>query len=628
MKNASVTLARGAAAVLLAAAVATGLAGGLSEAAAQGENLAQGVAATPSAPAAALSDPAASDPTAADLVGADLPDAAAGMALYLEHCAACHGSDGRGKGSLSDRLPSTPPDFADPSVVGQRRPIDALAIIRDGRLDRLMPPWKDSLSVAEREAVLYAAWSFSYSPDRLLAGRSDFESACAGCHAPDEAAGGSAATPFARSWWQTRSQAAAAAAYQAHPAHAALDVDVDRLRSALVHARSSSFRPILPENLALGGRVSGRVLNRSAGAAGAAGATVSLVPFHDAVQGILPTQPLTRTVRADGSFSFTDLLAGEGMRYHLVTHYKGADAIQPEPIALGGSAPLAAVQDSEVWEPDPKAPAKVALAQWVLAPRPEEGLIHVVEAWSISNDSDRALVGEAGRPTLHFRLPPAARDLSFEDPALGSTSTADEGSLSLSQPLPPGQREVLFSYALPYSGQNLQLDFEAPLATDRFELLVVDAGVGVEGDGMGPVRRETRNDRAVSLSSGEAIGAGRSLALRLSDLPAPSAAAPPAAVILRPWGPSMDLGTGLGLGLAAMAGLVLLLGLGARRPDPGARQQTWTQAVSAIAALDEARQAGRVDEAEYRRRRAGLVARALTLTDSEDRAGRPPSDQG
>lgn len=627
MKNASVTRSRRAASALLAAVLATSLPGGLGGAAAQAGNPAQGVAATPSA-AGALSDPAASNPAAGDLVGADLPDAAAGMALYLEHCAACHGSDGRGKGSMSDRLPSAPPDFADPSVVGQRRPIDALAIIRDGRLDRLMPPWKDSLSVAEREAVLYAAWSFSFSPDRLLAARSDFEGACAGCHAPAQAAGRSAATPFARSWWQTRSQDEAAAAYRAHPAHAALDVDADRLRRSLVHARSFSFRPILPEDLSLGGSVTGRVLNRSVGGAGAAGATVSLVPFHASVQGILPTQPLTRTVGLDGSFGFTDLLAGEGMRYHLVTHYKGADAIQPEPIALGGSAPLAAVQDSEVWEPDPQAPAKVALAQWVLAPRPEEGLIHVVEAWSISNDSDRALVGEAGGPTLRFRLPPSARDLSFEDPALGSTGTADANGLSLSQPLPPGQREVLFSYVLPYSGQNLQLDFEAPLATDRFELLVVDAGVGVEGDGMGPVRRETRNDRAVTLSSGEAIGAGRRLALRLSDLPAPSAAAPPAAVILRPWGPNMNLGTGLGLGLAAMAGLVLLLGLGARRPDPGARQRTWNQAVSAIAALDEVRQAGGLDEAAYRRRRAGLVAGALAQSDSQGAAGTPPSDQG
>ena len=37
-----------------------------------------------------------------------------GRALYVQHCAACHGTDGRGQGALAARQPVWPPDFSGP----------------------------------------------------------------------------------------------------------------------------------------------------------------------------------------------------------------------------------------------------------------------------------------------------------------------------------------------------------------------------------------------------------------------------------------------------------------------------------------------------------------------------------
>lgn len=561
---------------------------------------------------------------AGELRGDALPDAAAGMALYREHCESCHGPDGRGRGSMSDRLPAPPPNFADPDFVGRSRPVEALTVIRDGRLDKLMPPWKDSLSPAEREAALYAAWSFSYSPDRLLTAGTAWQEACASCHSGEGLTTAPEQTALSRSWWQTRSLDDARAAFARATAHSGITPTTATLTDALTHARSFSFRPLIPEGLTAEGSISGRVVNRSAGSAGARDAVVSLVPFHDAVPGVLPSRPLTQTVASDGSFKFQGLLAGQGMRYHLVTHYRGADAIQPQPVNLGGTSPLRAVQDTEVWEPDPNAPARVTLAQWVLAPRPEEGLIHVVEAWSLANDSDRALVGAEGRPTLSFRLPPTARDLSFEDPSLQALAQVEEGQVSFTQPWAPGSREVLFSYALPYAGGALGLTFAAPLATERFDLLVVDASTDIEGPKLGPTRRETRQERPVSISSAEGLPAGE-LALRLVGLPEPSGEGPPAAVRLREWGPSMDLGSYLGLGLTALAALVLLLGR-TRVAAATAAKRAFAREAQAAARLDAAFASGELPAAEYRQRRAEIMAAVLQLPAGTTRAGAAPTD--
>lgn len=116
-----------------------------------------------------------------------VPDAAAGLATFREHCADCHGAFGRGDGSMVDRLPAPPPSFAD-AAIGRSSPDAALEIITNGRIKRLMPPWKDKLSAEERAAALYGAWSFYYTPERLVAGRtaSDGVATCHGqearCH--------------------------------------------------------------------------------------------------------------------------------------------------------------------------------------------------------------------------------------------------------------------------------------------------------------------------------------------------------------------------------------------------------------------------------------------------------------
>ena len=101
-----------------------------------------------------------------DLPGPETPpDAEAGMQIYQDRCSSCHGPFGAGRGEMLERLPAPPPNFSDPAFLRQMAPDEHFEVITNGRLDKVMPPWKDSLSVQERWDALYAAWSFYYTPD-------------------------------------------------------------------------------------------------------------------------------------------------------------------------------------------------------------------------------------------------------------------------------------------------------------------------------------------------------------------------------------------------------------------------------------------------------------------------------
>lgn len=67
-------------------------------------------------------------------------------ALFVQHCASCHGVDGRGDGPVAGALAPKATNFdqVGPSMAR------ALSVINDGIPGTSMPPWKDQLSLKER----------------------------------------------------------------------------------------------------------------------------------------------------------------------------------------------------------------------------------------------------------------------------------------------------------------------------------------------------------------------------------------------------------------------------------------------------------------------------------------------
>ncbi len=114
-------------------------------------------------------------------IAADPHGAALGERLYLDNCAACHGSDARGNQNVGA------PDLIDSDSLYGGDPDTLLASIRDGR-NGVMPAWGGALGrngVNEVTAYVLSRAGVNAPPDWVDAGKARFDTLCASCHGAD-----------------------------------------------------------------------------------------------------------------------------------------------------------------------------------------------------------------------------------------------------------------------------------------------------------------------------------------------------------------------------------------------------------------------------------------------------------
>ena len=113
-----------------------------------------------------------------------VPDRAAGIALYTEHCAGCHGAGGRGDGTLARGLEPPPANLLDRDRMARHSVFSLYNTITLGVQGTAMRPFKE-LSDDGRWALAFRAASLSVDPGTLKRGntlwntghgRSDFDS--------------------------------------------------------------------------------------------------------------------------------------------------------------------------------------------------------------------------------------------------------------------------------------------------------------------------------------------------------------------------------------------------------------------------------------------------------------------
>lgn len=95
---------------------------------------------------------------------------AVGAQIFADRCISCHGPGGRGDGDLvrAGQIANVP-DFTDPVLRAGKTVEDYFEVITNGRIDKLMPPWKDALSEDERWAVAQFAYSLAGETQVALA---------------------------------------------------------------------------------------------------------------------------------------------------------------------------------------------------------------------------------------------------------------------------------------------------------------------------------------------------------------------------------------------------------------------------------------------------------------------------
>lgn len=95
------------------------------------------------------------------------PDLALGARVYADRCVQCHGVEGGGDGTLIGNAPNqianVPLSFLESINAADKTPLEWYQVITNGRIDKLMPPWKDALTDEERWAVAFYIYSLHYS---------------------------------------------------------------------------------------------------------------------------------------------------------------------------------------------------------------------------------------------------------------------------------------------------------------------------------------------------------------------------------------------------------------------------------------------------------------------------------
>lgn len=190
-----------------------------------------------------------------------------GAVIYAERCASCHGITGKGDGEVILQAGAPIPDFTNLDTVVSQTLDEYFEVITNGRLDKLMPPWKDALSEEQRWAVAQYVYDMGHG-------------------------GGD-------------SQAAAPAG------------DGDDASAAPL--------PAGPEITEMQMDVTGKVLNGTADAAAPGGLEITL----HAVNAAFEEETFKTTANEDGTFVFDDVTIYNDRVYVATTNYGGVTFASP-----------------------------------------------------------------------------------------------------------------------------------------------------------------------------------------------------------------------------------------------------------------------------------------------------------
>jgi mono/diheme cytochrome c family protein len=568
------------------------------------------------------------------------PSARNGQPIYQESCAPCHGDSGGGDGPASSELPNGAAILADPAVGRQATPDEWFDVVKNGRMDLFMPPWRDRLSDEQIWDVVAYAFALSTSEGEITQGQAVWERECASCHGNRGAGDG----PEAEASWQlanlgdpTLSASQSLQAWYDVTADGSGDMpgfqdklSEDDIWAAVTYARTFSFKPLIAPAVPAGtGRLTGAIANGTPGGSPAAGLTVTLNTFDQ----FEPLQTKATQTGPDGSFEFANLPTGSNYVYLLTTDYQGT--------AFGSEVSGFAEGETELTLPvtvyevsDEPGTIRADLAQWFL--QPHQGGILVGELYRITHEGDRVYrggddVAPGKRAVLTFDLPPEATSLVLDGGELGDRFVRTQDGVVDTLPLAPGSRQILMRYLLPYSGTKAEFAHVVRYPIASFNALVAD-GPEVRTD-LEDRGQQTANETPWNSFGADNVPAGETISLRLSGLERanPAEAGVPAAPAVSSMVLSYQPGVLVGvIALSVVIAGVILLAYVLRKPPAEPEAQalpdvtlprsdedlaaTRHSLLESIAELDDAFAADHIDFARYDSLRTAQKRSLLLIT--------------
>lgn len=332
-------------------------------------------------------------------------------------------------------------------------------------------------------------------------------------------------------------------------------------------------------------QISGQLVNGTQDAPASSVANVPVTLFQITAAG-----PQTRTAPTDaqGNFLFTDVITDANAYFIRVDYAEIRYFSDIRPAELADATPFVVT----VYETQP-IPANFSIDRVHLILDVQPRRFNGLELVQVTNPSDRAFY-------LQLPLPDETSDVQFED-IREQTMVKRQPDGTILYPILPTTTEILFGVILPYTPPDYRV--QIPLATNvaGFNLLVSQtSGVRVSGDNLAQGAPFTsQSGQPYLVFAGPEQRAGTTFSATISNLPGADNTRQLQTIVL------------VGGGLGALVLLAYPFYQKRARKNKMGETSERVMLLQALARLDDAFDAGELEETEYHAQRAALKAELL-----------------
>ncbi len=578
--------------------------------------------------------PAAQQPAQPLVMPSRRPSAANGAALYTQKCVGCHGAAGHGDGpsaqQIQQQFGSPVADLTADVTARARTPEQWFTTISNGNLSNGMPPFAGSLDADQRWDVIAYAWTLSTPQAQIDRGKAVYETQCIQCHGATGKGDGKDAQGKLSDFsdFATIAKVEAGAWDQAlattHIPSFAGTLSQDQYRAAVDYLRTFAYdysgsapapsttpsssttgtttTPLTAPPASTGTNaainVEGYIVNGTTGERTPGNFPITFYIFPG---GTGNTQ-ITHTLQSDaqGHFALTTTQAAHGDLLAATTVYKDLNYFSE----LMPAVPTVTLPIT-VYESTPEASAVRVQTMHIVALPSPTGL-SVSEIYVLSNTGNKFVAG-FGQPVMHFALPKGATEVQVDQSMRPNTLEVTNEGLDYFDGIMVGQStaQVIFQYTLP--GSSFTLDRPINYNVDSVNLLiggdVSQAPVTspqLTSTGMQTIQGQTYQQYAASN-----LTPGQTLTLQIGNPNSPinwQAIAPIAGILL------------IVVGVAG----IFVWQRGRMQPATTLNiDQQRDALIDQIAALDDDFAAGKIDEINYKAKRAKMKDKLIKLMSNE-----------
>jgi hypothetical protein len=481
-----------------------------------------------------------------------------------------------------------------------------------------MPPWGNRFDDAQIWNLTAHVWRLGVTSDNLAAGEAIYMERCAACHAAD----GSGDAPGAPAdlidftdlpTMVQRSQAGLQAGYLARSEHADLTGLTDKeLWQSLDYIRAFSFA-VPQRNGVLNGQVSNATTNQPQG-----NVPLTLHVF----EGQSEIETLTGQADNQGNYNFDKLLTDHSIFYVVEGAYAGV-AYSSQPGLFVPDNPRTTLNLNVYDTTGSDESIAINRINYLLSFRPNT--VDVVQLFIVGNSSNQTYIGQNGQ-TFTFSLPLEATNVTFQND-FGGRFTQTKSTYTDSEPILPGAEGLVIVaiYQIPFQGDTLAIDVPIPGDTAALNLLMRSQdGVQLNSNRLNFIETRQVEGQEFLFYGRENLRQGDTVTFELtgldtlefaaapdSDLPNTSTA--PATTV------NQDMLRWLILGVGAVVMVLAGLAYPYFRPqltsqmDEPALALRRQKLLLLLARLDDAFEAGELDEQVYRQARARYKTELVEL---------------